>query len=1225
MNLTKIIFSIFALVSFQTFSANWYVNDGSTTGDVFCSAVGNNANNGSSTSTPKRSLKNAYALAASGDVIYIDAGTYSDSLLTIPVAVRNGSITLIGAGTELTIFDGSSGTKKFLSQSGYTENLTLQDFTISGYTGSAGNAAAFTLISSCTANLTNVVITNCSGFRAVSVSGTNSTTSLSINGGGFFCNSAGAMRLNHYSGCAASLNLNKVAFINNSGVNYGAAISIGEESGLADGTPVFDKLTNITIDSCTFESNSGTNTSAVYILNSCSSGCSDYNITYCNFISNTVTTGSSSYGGALVLRVDNATWGVKHCKFDSNTSGNSNGTLTVHSGIVNVDSCYFNNNTAAAGEGQDFYSYYALTSQEAAPYYLNDPTITFTNCSFNSLDDQVSRASGTATVNLVTSGTPTNSGDYSGDGLANTYTWEDLALDAWIGDCGSGYFLSAGDLYWVGGDGNWSDFSNHWSTSSGGGADQTAYPTSTANVFFDSNSDVGNSEFTVNMDVNGECKNFNYNSEYATLSTSTAKTLSATNLNITGGNLRIDNVNTTVSATSAINATLTINTATYNADGTFDATGGTIDFTDAGNLILSSTVTSLGTLDSAMGTVTYDGATQTVLSDSYNNLTISTAGTKTAEGNIDVNGDLTTAATATCALDIATYELNVAGDLTVGAIDGLDLSDASSLLTLDGSADQNIDHAGNSATQIGYELVNYTFESSIEGWNSGGATGSFSRTDVLGAFETGNTGFALLFTQPYVDNSEGDITSPTIDMTNMTSMNLSLKLRYDTEASWDGVTIKYSTGGAYSTLGTTADPGWFNDTDVDGLADTQDGWSGDNLSWTTYNITLPIGLEGQSTVTFKVEFGSDGSGTDNGCAFDDFVITGTYSGGTGSQAKDVSINKSGGDVILSSEFSVDGTLTLTSGDINANTNNLVFTSNGTVSGASDASHVKGTILKTTEIEGASFSFPIGDGTKYRPISISETSSSSSTDWTVSYSPTGHPDTDVDGSGLDHISGQEYWNLDRSIATNAKVSLTWGADNGITDYTELTIAHYDGETDWDMITSTPSGNNTSGTITSDAAVTTFSPFTIGSTGTANPLPVELVTFYGSKHNEVNKLKWTTASEKNSDYFTIEKTIDGVNFESIGQIIGAGNSVYFNSYTLADQNVDNILNYYRLVQVDFDGVKTYSNLISIDNRVDSNKEKILIRKINTLGQEISENYTGIVISIYSDGSIERVLEN
>ena len=76
-----------------------------------------------------------------------------------------------------------------------------------------------------------------------------------------------------------------------------------------------------------------------------------------------------------------------------------------------------------------------------------------------------------------------------------------------------------------------------------------------------------------------------------------------------------------------------------------------------------------------------------------------------------------------------TNDLNVAGDITVGATDGLDVSDASSLLTLDGTADQNVSHAGSSSTQVGYELINHDFESGDDGWTAGGSVGgmSFSR------------------------------------------------------------------------------------------------------------------------------------------------------------------------------------------------------------------------------------------------------------------------------------------------------------------------------------------------------------------------------------------------------------------------------------------------------------------------------------------------------------------
>ena len=170
----------------------------------------------------------------------------------------------------------------------------------------------------------------------------------------------------------------------------------------------------------------------------------------------------------------------------------------------------------------------------------------------------------------------------------------------------------------------------------------------------------------------------------------------------------------------------------------------------------------------------------------------------------------------------------------------------------------------------------------------------------------------------------------------------------------------------------------------------------------------------------------------------------------------------------------------------------------------------------------------------------------------------------------------------------------------------------------MITTTTSGSPSAGSVSGN--VTSFSPFTLGTTG-ANPLPVKLVTFYGENEQQNNTLRWTTASEKNNDYFSIEKTIDGEEFNEIGRIEGAGNSIYHNSYSLTDVKVDNIINYYRLVQTDFDGKKEYSNLITIDNR-GSKVDRKLIQVTNTWGQEVKDDYRGIVIYIYSDGSTERV---
>jgi hypothetical protein len=101
----KLLLLISALFTFSNaFSANWYVNDNATSGDVYCSAVGNDTNNGTSPSTPKLTLNAAYVAAAPGDTIFIDTGTYSGSG-NINLTIIKANLTFTGAGSLKTIFD----------------------------------------------------------------------------------------------------------------------------------------------------------------------------------------------------------------------------------------------------------------------------------------------------------------------------------------------------------------------------------------------------------------------------------------------------------------------------------------------------------------------------------------------------------------------------------------------------------------------------------------------------------------------------------------------------------------------------------------------------------------------------------------------------------------------------------------------------------------------------------------------------------------------------------------------------------------------------------------------------------------------------------------------------------------------------------------------------------------------------------------------------------------
>ena len=77
-----------------------------------------------------------------------------------------------------------------------------------------------------------------------------------------------------------------------------------------------------------------------------------------------------------------------------------------------------------------------------------------------------------------------------------------------------------------------------------------------------------------------------------------------------------------------------------------------------------------------------------------------------------------------------------------------------------------------------------------------------------------------------------------------------------------------------------------------------------------------------------------------------------------------------------------------------------------------------------------------------------------------------------------------------------------------------------------------------------------------------------------------LDWATSYEVNNDYFNIERSNDGANFNSISTIYGAGNSAQNLSYSAIDDKPLNGISYYRLRQTDYDGETSYSNLKAIE---------------------------------------------
>lgn len=153
-----------------------------------------------------------------------------------------------------------------------------------------------------------------------------------------------------------------------------------------------------------------------------------------------------------------------------------------------------------------------------------------------------------------------------------------------------------------------------------------------------------------------------------------------------------------------------------------------------------------------------------------------------------------------------------------------------------------------------------------------------------------------------------------------------------------------------------------------------------------------------------------------------------------------------------------------------------------------------------------------------------------------------------------------------------------------------------ETDWIWI---PSELDALNQVLTAQNVDEFSIWTAGSTD--NPLPIVLLSFDATPVKSGVELKWVTAAEINNDYFTIERSNDGIHFEPIAMVDGAGTTSQSKSYQLKDHNPVKGISYYRLKQTDFNGSFEYSRSVSVY------KQDYLTTSINVYPNPSNGNFT------------------
>ncbi|MCB0539053.1 MAG: T9SS type A sorting domain-containing protein, partial [Bacteroidetes bacterium] len=347
---------------------------------------------------------------------------------------------------------------------------------------------------------------------------------------------------------------------------------------------------------------------------------------------------------------------------------------------------------------------------------------------------------------------------------------------------------------------------------------------------------------------------------------------------------------------------------------------------------------------------------------------------------------------------------------------------------------------------------------------------------------------------------------------------------------------------------------------------------------------------------------------------------------------------SGDKVTLTNSAEVKQTLEFVSKGIVKTDANLLFVSNdettaivnGQTSGVNN--YVEGKLQWTTDGTSA-YTFPIGHATQNaQGFTIDVTGASGSnilgyleTNSTAPIQPYAYCDMETPNGGTGQIgtgTSTPDGTLDQ-IEFNIHSPLQWDITNpngGITAYDLVVLAN--GGQDISPIQSTNGtdirylmkngqpGNPTVATTNGAPAfnatgfdacpnqytltgLTSFSKFTLdGATQSNTTLPVELLYFNAKAvNNKTVALTWATATEINNDGFEVQRSKNGVDFEKIAWVQGAGSTTETQHYQLTDKEPFNGVSYYRLKQIDFDGQFEYSNIEAVNLNRNNSDENVV----------------------------------
>lgn len=324
------------------------------------------------------------------------------------------------------------------------------------------------------------------------------------------------------------------------------------------------------------------------------------------------------------------------------------------------------------------------------------------------------------------------------------------------------------------------------------------------------------------------------------------------------------------------------------------------------------------------------------------------------------------------------------------------------------------------------------------------------------------------------------------------------------------------------------------------------------------------------------------------------------------------VNNTGGGVTLTNTgINISNNLNMTTGLLNTSASYPVTMLNGSTTAAGTAlstSYVNGPMRYQKTTSGAStLNFPVGNAPDCRPVILTVSHANGNMYY---YTVTLY---DASAAALGYtlppsvttVSHSHYYTIVRTnsggttqpvtdLSGNQQIQIFFGANDGVTDGSTLTIVKntYLAPTAWIDIGGmggppASGGANLTGSIISTSSPTAFNSFSTfaiaNKIGGVNVLPTELLYFDAKPDNSQVDLTWATAMEMNNSYFTVERSRDGIAFDSLARIntlAPGGNSSLRLDYSAVDLTPVPGTGYYRLKQTDLDGHTRYSATVSVN---------------------------------------------